>query len=222
MLICQNWPYVCNPPLKHMDKLEHYRGHLLNWYDTQTLASLPPRYISTVDSGNLAACLIVLKQGLLALADAPILGEQQWQGLLVILDILKNILQQLEQELEKDCPNSAIEPFEVELDSICAARHRHPEKTRCMDDDSDVALRRRMGNGFPPAHGIDSRATQISNPETLSDLQLYLDALHHHLQTMQRNIALFAPWLGRLDEADDKAQAMFAGDPTAGKPGRPG
>ncbi len=41
-----------------MDKLEHYRGHLLNWYDSQTLTALPPRYISTVDSGNLAACLI--------------------------------------------------------------------------------------------------------------------------------------------------------------------
>ena len=138
-----------------MDKLEHYRGHLLNWYDTQTLASLPPRYISTVDSGNLAACLIVLKQGLLVLADAPILGEQQWQGLLVILDILKNILQQLEQELEKDCPKSAIKPFEVELDSICERVTGIQKKPATWMMTSDVALRRRMGSGFPPAHGID-------------------------------------------------------------------
>ncbi len=90
-----------------MDKLEHYRGHLLNWFDTQTLAALPPRYISTVDSGNLAACLIALNQGLLALTEAPILGKQQWQGLLVILDILKNSLHQLEQELKKSNPGSA-------------------------------------------------------------------------------------------------------------------
>ncbi|MBE3039551.1 MAG: hypothetical protein IMZ62_12150, partial [Chloroflexi bacterium] len=76
-----------------LDKLEHYRGHLLNWYDSQTLAAPPPRYISTVDSGNLAACLITLKQGCLALADAPVLGDKQWQGLLVILDILAEALQ---------------------------------------------------------------------------------------------------------------------------------
>jgi cyclic beta-1,2-glucan synthetase len=48
-----------------MDRLEHYRGHLLNWYDSQTLTALPPRYISTVDSGNLAASLITLRQGCL-------------------------------------------------------------------------------------------------------------------------------------------------------------
>ncbi len=63
-----------------MDKLEHYRGHLLNWYDSQTLAALPPRYISTVDSGNLAACLIALKQGCLALKDAPVSGQQAVAG----------------------------------------------------------------------------------------------------------------------------------------------
>jgi cyclic beta-1,2-glucan synthetase len=77
---------------ENMGKLEHYRGHLLNWYDTQTLAALAPRYISTVDSGNLAACLITLNQGLLALTEAPFLGKQQWQGLLVILDILKKLI----------------------------------------------------------------------------------------------------------------------------------
>ena len=70
---------------ENMDKLEHYRGHLLNWYDSQTMTALPPRYISTVDSGNLAACLITLRQGCLALTDAPLLGENRWQGLLVIL-----------------------------------------------------------------------------------------------------------------------------------------
>ncbi len=37
------------------------------------------------------------------------------------------------------------------------------------------------------------------SPETLNELQLYLDMLHHHLQNMQRNIDLFAPWLSRLD-----------------------
>lgn len=40
--------------------LEHHRGHLFNWYDTRTLAPLPPRYVSTVDSGNLAGHLLVL------------------------------------------------------------------------------------------------------------------------------------------------------------------
>ena len=49
-----------------MEGLERYEGHLLNWYDTSTLAPLPPRYVSTVDSGNLAGALIALAEGLQA------------------------------------------------------------------------------------------------------------------------------------------------------------
>ena len=47
-----------------LDRLEKHEGHLLNWYDTTTLAPLAPRYISTVDSGNLAGALVALSVGL--------------------------------------------------------------------------------------------------------------------------------------------------------------
>ncbi|MFA5910915.1 MAG: protein ndvB, partial [Vicinamibacterales bacterium] len=40
--------------LTTLDRLEHHEGHLLNWYDTRTLEPLLPKYVSTVDSGNLA------------------------------------------------------------------------------------------------------------------------------------------------------------------------
>ena len=43
------------------------QGHFYNWYDTQTLQPLPPLYVSTVDSGNLAGHLLTLRPGLLAL-----------------------------------------------------------------------------------------------------------------------------------------------------------
>ncbi|MBI3544550.1 MAG: DUF3131 domain-containing protein, partial [Deltaproteobacteria bacterium] len=46
-------------------RLERFHGHFFNWYDTKTLAPLMPRYVSTVDSGNLAAHLITLKQACL-------------------------------------------------------------------------------------------------------------------------------------------------------------
>lgn len=49
-------------------QLPKYRGHLLNWYDIDTLAPLEPRFVSTVDSGNLVACLWTLKQAALAFA----------------------------------------------------------------------------------------------------------------------------------------------------------
>ena len=50
--------------LTTLEGLERYQGHFLNWYDTATLAPLHPRYVSTVDSGNLAAALLTLAEGL--------------------------------------------------------------------------------------------------------------------------------------------------------------
>ena len=69
-------------------RLERYRGHFLNWIDTHTLVPLPPRYVSTVDSGNLASCLIVLRHGCLALPQQPVWPWELWEGLLDTLALL--------------------------------------------------------------------------------------------------------------------------------------
>ncbi|MEG1908114.1 MAG: glucoamylase family protein [Oscillospiraceae bacterium] len=50
--------------LATLRRIEKWNGHLYNWYDTRTLKPLHPNYVSTVDSGNLAACLIILREGL--------------------------------------------------------------------------------------------------------------------------------------------------------------
>jgi cyclic beta-1,2-glucan synthetase len=74
--------------LTTLEGLERYQGHFLNWYDTQTLAPLQPRYISTVDSGNLAGALIALTQGLQALIDEPQTPVQLREGLGDTADVL--------------------------------------------------------------------------------------------------------------------------------------
>ena len=74
--------------LRTMDALERHQGHFYNWYDTETLQPLPPRYISTVDSGNLAGHLLTLRPGLLALADDKVLRAQLFDGLSDTLRIL--------------------------------------------------------------------------------------------------------------------------------------
>ena len=61
--------------------MERFRGHFYNWYDTSTLQPLRPGYISTVDSGNLAGHLIVLRAGLLEASERPLLGAQLLEGL---------------------------------------------------------------------------------------------------------------------------------------------
>ncbi len=66
--------------LDTMDRLRCYKGHLLNWYDTRTLAPLEPQFVSSVDSGNLAASLISLKNGCSALLQKPLLSAALFNG----------------------------------------------------------------------------------------------------------------------------------------------
>src|SRR5581483_6377258 len=80
--------------LSTLDRLERYDGHFLNWYDSQSLAPLTPRYVSAVDSGNLAASLIALASGLRTLAPAAS-NDADLAGILELSSLLeRSILQQ--------------------------------------------------------------------------------------------------------------------------------
>lgn len=70
-----------------LNKLERFRGHFLNWYETTTLRPLPPAYVSTVDSGNLLGGLLALKHGLRAKADEPVPSPAAAAGLLDALGL---------------------------------------------------------------------------------------------------------------------------------------
>ena len=52
-------------------RLEHHRGHLFNWYDTHDLRALEPKYVSSIDSGNLVGALITLANALREIANKP-------------------------------------------------------------------------------------------------------------------------------------------------------
>ena len=69
-------------------KLEKYKGHLYNWYDTVSLAPLTPKYISTVDSGNFVGHILILKQALLTIQDEKIVPEKLFEGLPDTIEIL--------------------------------------------------------------------------------------------------------------------------------------
>ncbi|HZW18852.1 MAG TPA: glucoamylase family protein, partial [Luteimonas sp.] len=73
-----------------LEALPRHRGHYYNWYDTETLHPLPPRYVSTVDSGNLSGHLLTLRQGLLAQPDSPVLAPATWQGLGDVAGVLED------------------------------------------------------------------------------------------------------------------------------------
>ncbi|TVQ24488.1 MAG: glycosyl transferase [Spirochaetaceae bacterium] len=78
--------------MRSVAELERFEGHLLNWYDIQTLKPLEPRYVSTVDSGNLVGSLWALEQALEAMITDPVLGRAAFEGLLDTLGVLEETL----------------------------------------------------------------------------------------------------------------------------------
>ena len=61
--------------------LDRFRGHLYNWYETTDSRAIPPYYVSTVDSGNLAGHLLALKQACAEYQEIPVFGPRTLDGL---------------------------------------------------------------------------------------------------------------------------------------------
>jgi len=90
--------------LATVGRLERHRGHFYNWYDTHSLQALPPRYVSTIDSGNFAGHLLVLRSGLLELLDTKILPPRVFDGVQdtawVLFDAIRGFIETMEPSLD--------------------------------------------------------------------------------------------------------------------------
>jgi len=73
--------------------LPKHNGHLYNWYDTVSLDPLIPKYISTVDNGNLVGHLLTLRQGFLEILDQKTFDSKVYIGL---RDTLLVLLERIE------------------------------------------------------------------------------------------------------------------------------
>nr|WP_106058387.1 glucoamylase family protein [Clostridium vincentii] len=87
--------------LKGMNSLEKYNGHFLNWYDTRTGEPLWPRYISTVDSGNLIGYMWIVAETLEEYKKNPLIREEEITALRDTMKICKIPL-----EIDKDLTSS--------------------------------------------------------------------------------------------------------------------
>ncbi len=174
-----------------LDQLEHYRGHLLNWYDTESLAALAPRYVSTVDSGNLAGCLLVVEQACLALPDSFVIRPERWQGLLDTLGLMEASLDEL-YSTRLDASVAALRAFVIKLRQQIQIVPQHPQQwaelIAALNQEAWAELSHLIVAVF-------ESETAAPNAITLSDLRITSERLHHHLTGMQRDMDLLLPWL---------------------------
>ena len=78
--------------LETLKTLPRHRGHFLNWVETTTLRALEPRYVSTVDSGNLAGCLLTLEVAMSDAVQRPMRPSVLLAGLADACELLSDAL----------------------------------------------------------------------------------------------------------------------------------
>ncbi|MBB4009007.1 GH36-type glycosyl hydrolase domain-containing protein [Allorhizobium taibaishanense] len=93
-----------------VEKMDKFRGHIYNWYHTDTLKPLGNRYISAVDSGNLAGHLIAISSACRHWAEAP---SAHLQGSLDGIGDVGGILMEALKELPDD--RKTVRPLRTRL-----------------------------------------------------------------------------------------------------------
>ncbi len=186
--------------IENLSFLERYRGHFLNWYNTLTLEPLNPRYISTVDSGNMAACLIVTSQACAEIHKEPVFRWELWQGYLDLLANLSETLSSIRNphfrtEIQKI--NNDIENLRIE---ILAARYQ-PETW--------YPLFMKVKNDFwqklsTSLIGLLEINHNVFDQDKLAQLHESTKHLGLHQNAVQRSILELLPWIHLLENVPPK------------------
>jgi cyclic beta-1,2-glucan synthetase len=170
--------------------LEHHRGHIFNWYDTQTLEVLLPRYVSTVDSGNLAAALLTLNEGCKTIQHSPVFTQARWDGLMDTVALIEEALSKLESDnqeehlklrenaakIRKKAANARnnADIWWLTIQEIC--------EYDCIEFDRHLVSTLAKKKS---AHGVT----------VLRNIRVWVGRAHHHLRDMQRDLDRLFPWL---------------------------
>ena len=187
--------------LDSLERLTRYRGHLLNWYDTRSLEPLEPRYVSTVDSGNLAVSLLAVKEGCLELAAGPGFRAAAWDG---AADGLSLLLQALE-----GFPVASRGELHARMTSIA----EYVSQVRRDPRSWHRALQRLCERECAELERTLAKAIELpgtAGSETLREVRIWLERVHHHLRSMQRDVETLLPWLPLIDSPPSIREELAA------------
>ena len=156
--------------------LERYRGHLYNWYDTKNLKPLEPRYVSSVDSGNLAGHLSVLAVAARERAQRPIVGVEVQRGIDAALVLLRDAL-----------PADA----RASVDEIRAALGQEPPTLDAWPN--------RLVEMATAVRGLGDRAKALPE-DTGAEAVVWADVAQATIASHRRDLDAIAPWIEGLDD----------------------
>ncbi|MGW8249394.1 MAG: glucoamylase family protein, partial [Anaerolineales bacterium] len=177
-----------------LHSLEKYNGHLLNWYQTQNLKPLLPRYVSTVDSGNFAGSLLALRQACQEVCHAPVFRAERWQGLLDTLDLLNITL------VSTEMPSQTKKLLSL-LDEIKQDIQRSVEQPgKWLATLKEIAEKKWTKLDQQMRELISLNSLHLESEE-LHSLRVWTERTHQHIVSMLRTMDRLLPWLDEMEDA---------------------
>src|SRR5690606_35803480 len=168
--------------LDSVDRLETHRGHLLNWYETQTLAPLAPRYVSTVDSGNFAGALLSLAVGLQRLGENPVVSSSAAAGLRDTVALLEEALLHWIESSAHSKATTAVKH--------CTAAIALLDDTQATERVPIEALNRHFDRlESDILTGMHEHPAILNDTAVLTELRVWLERLTHQLEEFGREVS---------------------------------
>ena len=171
-----------------LKKMELFRGHFYNWYATHDLRPLDPKYISSVDSGNLAGHLIVLGNACREFLHQPMMDGRIFAGLEDTTLILREVLAG-DQDTRASRTVARKQLYNA-VDSLFILLHA-PVPSNA------VAWASLFGELKERARTIDDIAQALSqehaDPQT-SELRVWAGAVRACVESHAREMELVNPW----------------------------
>ena len=176
--------------LETMGKLKRYRSHFYNWYATDTLEPLDPPYISTVDSGNLAASLLIMRSGLAECPNLPAIPPRLNEGILDTVLALTDEAERLNRRQRDDDGGTQAEADRSnkinEVGTKLFKLHSHQPRSL-----------REMLKQLRRSWDIISELDNSSEGLRTDQLGWWLSALEAQHQDFIDDIEQLAPWIQR-------------------------
>ena len=191
--------------LDTMKRMEQFRGHFYNWYGTSDLRPLDPKYVSSVDSGNLAGHLIALGNACREMITRPVVDRQWLKGVEDSIALVRESL----GAMHADRRSHTVTPKQLEevLDSMAPLIPSHPQTV--------VELRAwldELAAGSDSITDIARTLTLVRTDPAVADVLAWAEALQACIRSHRRDVELLKPWASRAASGDVAESMPMLGD----------
>ena len=186
--------------LATMGTLDRWHGHFYNWYDTRDLRPLDPRYVSSVDSGNLAGHLIALANTFRDWRARPLAVARRLAGIVDALELAREAADRLDA--------AAGPPARREFDDALRALAHTAREASLRGEALAGVLPRLAAQAMTLVDVAGARAGDRQDVDA-ADLRFWAEAISRAVDSHRRDLAQPAEAMqARLSALEDTARSM--------------